>query len=54
MHVEGCYGRHCLHPDCLLLFVGCSSHGMDLAMHVFDEFGGRLVVSVTAECIGLL
>ena len=37
--VEGCHSWPCLHPDCLLLAVGCSSKCIDLVMCV----SGRLV-----------
>ena len=52
--VEECYGRFCLHPDCLLLAVGCCSWGINLAMHVPDEFAKEIVVFSTIMCIRLL
>ena len=53
-NVEGCRGGLCLHPDCFLLAVRCSSKCMDLAMHILGGFAKGLVVSGAAACIRLL
>ena len=42
--IEGCHGKLYLHPDCLILAMGCSSWGMDLAMHVSGKFVRGLVL----------
>ena len=52
-NVEGCYGRLCLCPDCLLPAVGCFSYGINLAMHVLGKFVKVLVVLGTIEHIRL-
>ena len=49
-NVEGCHGMLYLYPDCLLP-ARCSSWGMDLSMHVSDDFINGLVVFSAAERI---
>ena len=45
--VEGYCGGLCLYPECFLPAVGCSSWGIDLAMHVLGKFIKGLVVFST-------
>ena len=52
-NVEGCCYGLGLHPDYLLLAVGCSSKCMDLAMYISGGLAKGLVPSATAH-IGLL
>ena len=49
---EGCRGGPCLHPDCLLLAVGCSSKCINLTMCISGGFAKGLV-SGAAMCIRL-
>ena len=51
--VEGCHGRLCVYPACLIYSIGCCVHGMDLAMHGSGEFSGVFVVLGIAACIKL-
>ena len=43
-NVEGCSNGLCLYLDCLLHAMGCSSGGIDLAMHLSGKFARGLMV----------
>ena len=54
IHIEGCCGELFLNPYCLILAVVCPLWGINLAIHVSDEFARVLVVLNAAVHIRLL